>query len=350
MSPDTIKSVLSELGYNLVDRGSYWQTNALFRNGDNSTAIQIYKNSGVWKDYVSGTSFMPFKTLIQATLKTNDKEIINKYLKNIDTLDLDSVERQYKPTQKIMSEEIYPKSDIDKFLPHYKFYENKGISKSILQKLKSGFCTEGKMHNRFVFPIFNESGMIHGLAGRDMLKDAPNRPKWKHMGQKNNWIYPLYDADSLAREYINNKEEVILVESIGDLLSLHESGIYNCLVTFGLSVSPKMICALVSLAPKKIILSFNNDSDKEENRGADACVKNYLKLLDYFDQNSLCICLPTKNDFGDMNIDEVSQWQIKLSNIDQLKQQQYILKRSSELRSNKKLAESLYKKTKKIKL
>jgi hypothetical protein len=51
-----------------------------------------------------------------------------------------------------------------------------------------------------------------------------------------------------------------------------------------------------------------------------------------------------------MNIDEVSQWQIKLSNIDQLKQQQYILKRSSELRSNKKLAESLYKKTKKIKL
>lgn len=60
--------------------------------------------------------------------------------------------------------------------------------------------------------------------------------------------------------------------------------------------------------------------------------------------------MPTKNDFGDMNIDEVSQWQIKLSNINQLKQQQYILKRSSELRSNKKLAESLYKKTKKIKL
>jgi hypothetical protein len=50
-----------------------------------------------------------------------------------------------------------------------------------------------------------------------------------------------------------------------------------------------------------------------------------------------------------MNIDEISKWQIKLSNIDQNKQRQYIIKRSTQMKSNKKLAESLYKKIKKIK-
>ena len=30
----------------------------------------------------------------------------------------------------------------------------------------------------------------------------------------------------------------------------------------------------------------------------------------------MCICLPTKNDFGDMDIEDISQWQIKLLNLD----------------------------------
>ena len=57
METEDIKEVLLELGFKLRDRGPYWQTNALWRNGDNFTAVQIYKDSGVWRDYVDGTSF-----------------------------------------------------------------------------------------------------------------------------------------------------------------------------------------------------------------------------------------------------------------------------------------------------
>ena len=46
------KEVLENLGYRLKDHGSYWRTNAVYRSGDNSTALQIYKDTGVWKDYV----------------------------------------------------------------------------------------------------------------------------------------------------------------------------------------------------------------------------------------------------------------------------------------------------------
>ena len=32
---DKVKEILNELGYRLADRGAYWQTNAVFRDGDN---------------------------------------------------------------------------------------------------------------------------------------------------------------------------------------------------------------------------------------------------------------------------------------------------------------------------
>ena len=33
MTPEKIKESLDSLGYKLSDRGQYWQTNAIFRNG-----------------------------------------------------------------------------------------------------------------------------------------------------------------------------------------------------------------------------------------------------------------------------------------------------------------------------
>ena len=41
------KEVLENLGYKLSDHGPYWRTNALYRAGDNTTALQIHKDSGV---------------------------------------------------------------------------------------------------------------------------------------------------------------------------------------------------------------------------------------------------------------------------------------------------------------
>ena len=69
---------------------------------------------------------------------------------------------------------------------------------------------------------------------------------------------------------------MIFVESIGDLLNLNENGYHNVLVTFGLDISTKLICATLSLNLKSIIISLNNDSNSERNRGLEASVKNYL--------------------------------------------------------------------------
>ena len=191
------------------------------------------------------------------------------------------------------------------------------------------------MYQRYVFPIFNENGEIHGFSGRDMTDNkSGKRPKWKHIGVKSKWEYPLHVEDGgefPVRNSIDSKEEVILVESLGDMLRFHEAGIKNVLVIFGLEVSLSLICCLVSLAPKSIVISLNNDSDKNENVGLRASIKNYLKLIGSFDISRLSICLPTLNDFGDMGDKDFNEWARKKDSIDFAKQRKKILSSSESL-------------------
>jgi hypothetical protein len=337
---DKIKEILQELGYKLNDKGSYWQSSAVYRNGDNATALQIYKDTGAWKDYVQNTPFMPFKKLLILTLNTNDPKELNKYLNKEETFFL--TERARENIPKLEVEEVYPDSIIDKLLPHYKFYNDKGISDDVLIKLKGGLATRSQMYQRFVFPIYNQYGQIHGFSGRD-LSGKEGKPKWKHMGKKNNWVYPAYVPTSKGF-FIDemNKDYVLIVESIGDALSCIENGISNVLVSFGLNLSSKLICSLIAFNFKKIILGFNNDCDKSENRGMNACIKNYLKLLNYYDFERIKICLPVKNDFGEMSSADFQNWLEKLKLVNDSNQVPKIISLSKKMKSENKISSTLY--------
>jgi hypothetical protein len=341
ISSSKIKSILEELGYQLSDKGSYWQSSALYRNGDNKTALQIYKDTGAWKDYVANTPFMPFKQLLVLTLNTNDPKDLEKYLSKDETFFL--TENAREKNDKLYMEEIYPEDSLKKLLPHYIFYNKRGISDKTLKTLRGGYATKNQMYQRFVFPIYNEYGQIHGFSGRDM-SGKEGRPKWKHIGKKNNWVYPAYVKQDQGI-FLDQIEEdyIIIVESIGDCLNLIENGYKNVLVSFGLDVSSKLLCAIVRFSFKKIILSFNNDSSSEENRGMNAAIKNYLKLLNYFDPQDIKICLPTKNDFGEMGAEDFKKWKKKLDDVQLIDQTSKIFEVASKLKSNNKISKKLAK-------
>lgn len=340
MSSENIYETLTSLGYKLTDRGSYWQTNAIYRNGDNKTALQIYKDTGIWKDYVEQTPYMPFEKLLKITLNTNDDDEIKSYIKNDFPLKI------LHSDKKIEMEKIYSEDVLDKLLPHYKFYNEKGISDQVLKLFKGGLATNGNMFQRFVFPIYNLNKQIHGFSGRDMV-NSKNRPKWKHMGIKSKWLFPHH----LSHQYIKEKDEVILVESIGDVLSLFENGFKNVLCSFGLEISPSLTSYLVGLNPSKIIISFNDDSNSNFNSGKFGAFKNFLKLQSVFDNKKLYIHLPTSNDFGEMNLDQVNNWYNSFLSIEKSAHDINIIKEfksflSSGLNVSKKL-ESNFKKFKK---
>ena len=346
ISQSKIKDILEELGYQLSDKGSYWQCAALYRNGDNKTALQIYKDTGAWKDYVANTPFMPFKQLLVLTLNSNDPKDLEKYLSKEETFFLK--ERAHSQNDKLYMEEVYPEDCLKKLLPHYKFYNSRGISNDVLQKLKGGLATKSQMYQRFVFPIYNQYGQIHGFSGRDM-SGKEGRPKWKHIGKKNNWVYPAYvkqKSGILLDDYTD--EYVIIVESIGDCLNLMQNGFNNVLVSFGLDISSKLLCSIVQFNFKSVILSYNNDNQSKENRGMNAAIKNYLKLLTYFDPNAVKICLPVKNDFGEMNSDDFITWKDKLKKAQSSNQVDKIIEASNKLKSKRQLSKPLLKNLKLI--
>lgn len=316
------KEVLQNLGYKLIDCGDHWRTNAVYRDGDNQTALQIYKNTGVWTDYIKSEGYRPLKNLIELTLKGRPGEI-KSILKSLDEKPDNLTE--YKTKSLIEMEKTYDEKILDKLFPNYNFYNNKGISEDTQNLFKVGLAGAGNMYRRMVFPIYNEHKQIIGFSGRRV--DDNDYAKWKHIGQKRNWIFPAYTPNKENVDSIITKEKsVYLVESIGDAMSLFDNGIKNVLVIFGLSVSASIISYLSSKSLENIYIAGNNDFESKENRGLKGSIKNYLKLSSYFDLDIMSIKNPPKgfNDLGDAHAagEDLKAW--SRQDLDKQKQKKYI--------------------------
>ena len=321
---EVIEKALIDLGYHLTDHGKYWRCSAVYRNGDNRTALQIWKDTGIWKDYVANTTYQPFKKLIELSCQDDSKveELLSSLNNNTDSW-IESIR-----TPKMESDQFFDHEEVKTLLPHYDFYNKKGITSEILQLYKAGFSMSGKMNGRFVFPIFDENNKVIGISGRHLLWNSNSAfPKWKHIGKKTNWLYPinLQKEDNIFKNTIEEKREIILVEGIGDSLALSQQGYYNHLVVFGLEISSKQLSYLMSLSIDKIIISTNNDYNKTDNRGLEAAIKMFLKLIKYIDIDKVQIKLPVLKDFGEMlekKID-IQRWENKKK--DRITALEYIL-------------------------
>jgi DNA primase len=192
-------------------------------------------------------------------------------------------------------------------IPDHSYWNDRGISKDTLSIFKGGVIDSGKMAERYVFPIFNKKEQIVGFSGRDLKQDKKTnskfvRPKWKHIGDKSKWNYPLLNNVKIIRE----QKSIIVVESIGDMLSLWENGVRNTIVSFGVILSPDMLSTLTRMDPDKIFISFNDDSSNS-NAGNEAAHIAKKKLLQFFDEDQITIKLPQgHNDFNEMHLKEPS--------------------------------------------
>lgn len=294
---NSIYDILTSIGYDLRDFGKSYRTKPLYRDSNNNTSLVIDKDTGKWHDF-SLNQGGDLKQLIKITLNTTSEEEISKYLSG------------YAPTPiaqtiKIEQNKTYSKDLLIKLKKDYDYWIGRGVSKSTLEVFQGGIADNGKMANRFVFPIFNEKDEIVGFSGRAL--SANPQIKWKHIGAKSNWIYPI----KLNKDALFKEKSAILVESIGDMLSLWEAGIQNVIVCFGVEVSSSIISFLIKTDVKKIFISFNNEPDND-GIGNKAAQKAKDKLSNYFDEAQLQIALPTKKDFGEMNYEEIKLWKNKL--------------------------------------
>lgn len=292
-----IADILKNIGYNLKDYGKEYRAKPLYRDSDNDTVLKIYKDSGNWVDFKENISG-DFTSLIKLSLKLESETAAKEWLKDKKFTFFNTSEK-IKP--KVKSIKTFDKELLLKLKKDHSYWINRGVLEETLNIFSGGVAESGKMKNRYVFPIFNSKKEIVGFSGRDLTN--LNSIKWKHLGDKSNWCYPLF----LNIDYIKALDEVILIESIGDALALWDADIKNIIVTFGLEVSISILNLLLKLDPSKIYISFNNDEEKNK-AGNLAAEKAYNKLSRYFDQRQLCIKLPNKKDFGEMSKEEIIKW------------------------------------------
>ena len=339
-----MKEVLENLGYKLIDNGNHWRTSALYRDGDNATALQIYKDSGVWKDYVNDSKPKPFEALIKLTLRGQPQKLEDT-LKSISSGD--AVLSVHETKTLIEMEKIYDNDILEKLFPNYNFYSKRKISEQTQKDFKVGLAGAGNMYRRMVFPIYNIHKQIVGFSGRRV--DNNDYAKWKHIGKKNNWIYPSFiPNEETVDSIIHSKKSVYLTESIGDAMALYDQGIKNVIVIFGLSVSSNIISYLSGITLDKIIIAGNNDLSSKDNRGLMGSIKNYLKLSRYFDLDILSIKLPPNkhNDIGDAHEDSCDLFAWSKEEVDIKKQRQFIS--NFVARQSQKFSKSDIKKARKL--
>ena len=295
-----IKSYLENIGYTLIEDGSWWRTSALYRGGKNPTSLAIDKATGRFYDFATSK-----RGTLQSLIELTKGEKIPDFESFLEELQIEILPVESKSLEK--SEKIWLDSTLDKLIPHYKFYEERKISKETLKTFKSGMFHSGSMNQRYVFPIFNSENKIHGWSGRDMTnkRDA----KWKHIGVKKNWLYPLYvkdkDGSFPTQDAIKKTRTVYLVESIGDMLALWERGIKNVLVTFGLKLSSKIKTVIFGYNVSKVYISLNNDFNLNINHGKVGAINMFVDLTTTMDVEKLLIAQPIDcKDFGEMHLND----------------------------------------------
>ena len=294
--------MLYELGYsNISEYPREYRTRPIYRESDNNTVLRIDKTTGRFVDFAENISGS-FEDLVKLTLKMKTVDEAQKWVSSKGQDGGEAKIEIVKP--EIKSPKVFNKSCLNKLVSNHMYWQERGISQDTISQFKGGIISEGKMKNRYVFPIFDAKDRLVGVSGRYTKEIRyDNIPKWKHIGDKYAWKYPLF----LNHKIILKNKEVFLVESIGDMLSLWEAGIKNSIVTFGLDVSSSIMGVLLRFDLNKIYISFNNDSNNN-NRGNFAAKKTEKKLLKHFDPNQVEVKLPTKNDFGDMNTKEIQSW------------------------------------------
>lgn len=303
-----VKEILISLGYsNISEDSKNFRMKPVYRDSSSNTVLSVRKDTGRWIDFskqISGS----LQDLVKLSLNCASEDEAMKWLKEHNGGV--SLNTEKTKTAEIKESKVFCKSSLDKMMPHHEYWVGRGISEQTLTHFEGGVVYEGKMKNRYVFPIFDYKKNLVGVSGRDLVND-PNskRPKWKHIGDKSQWKYPMQVNNKIIRQ----SKEVIVVESIGDMLSLWETGVKNVAVAFGLQIGLGLINYFLRIDADKIYLAFNNDEDKNS-AGNQAAEKNLNRLTRYFDRDQIRVALPSKGDFGDMTVEEIEIW--KANNID----------------------------------
>lgn len=124
----------------------------------------------------------------------------------------------------------------------------------VIKKESSGFYD--RFRDRVMFPIIDVQGKVVGFGGRIMGDGQPkylNSPETP-IFNKSNTLYNL----NLAKNELNEKKQLIVVEGYMDVIALYQSGIKNVVATLGTALTP-LHGRLLKRYADEIIIAYDSD-------------------------------------------------------------------------------------------
>ncbi len=198
----------------------------------------------------------------------------------------------------------YEESILTKLIKNYDYWINRGISQKTMEQFEGGIATSAKLSSRYVFPLRDRNGRIHGFTGRYIrpMTDGFDVPRWKHIGRKENWVF---DRANTVKAIIASRVAT-LVEGIGCSLALREADIHGVIPTFGVVPSSQLLSLLIELNPRRIYVSLNNEPGNKKAilTGNEASNRTVGILSNFFSPEKIILRLPNEKDWMDCSIDE----------------------------------------------
>lgn len=137
-------------------------------------------------------------------------------------------------------------------------YELEDVLKVGLVKHSNGKYYD-TFRGRIMFPIYNEENKVIGFGANKLYKDDPIQSKY--INSKDSEIYhkkyEMYGLN-LSAEYIEQENNVYIVEGYFDLITLFMNGIRNVVATSGTALSSEQISCLNKYT-RNITLVFDSD-------------------------------------------------------------------------------------------
>lgn len=186
----------------------------------------------------------------------------------------------------------------------YAFLSKKGLSLSLAEELgliipkKSGGYYD-RFRGRVIFPISDIHGRVIGFGGRSIDGSEP-----KYLNSSESVLFKKSDSlygITVARRWIKESDEALIVEGYMDLLSLHEAGIKNSVATLGTALTAGHL-RLIKRLSSNIVTVFDADQ---------AGVKATLRSIDLFiteGVNATVLTMPEGHDPDTFVREKGAEW------------------------------------------
>lgn len=198
-----------------------------------------------------------------------------------------------------------------------KYYIDRGYLPETLDQYDIGLCNDSTkpFYNRIVVPIYDDDyTQIVGYTARSIFNRCNNckfyhdnsvscpsqEDAWRHAKwinnkdfQRDSYLYNYW----FAREHIKQSGIIVLVEGVGDVLRLVESGIKNAVGIFGTTLTDCQKFIIDCSGAYTILTMLDNDEagQKAANDIKEKCKKLY-EIKNY---------IPNKRDVGEMNSQDI---------------------------------------------